>query len=112
MHERIRAGSLEELRRAGHLVVRHDTTEICVIAADGEVYALEDACPHMGSELHRGDVVDGLLVCPWHRARFELATGHCLDAYASDVATFSVDVSDGVVFVDPVPRDATARRPE
>ena len=46
--------------------------------ADGNVRALEDACPHKGVELHRGDVVDNALVCPYHGWEFD-GDGNCIN---------------------------------
>lgn len=44
----------------------------------GEVHALEDACPHKGIELHKGEVQDSCLVCPYHGWEFD-QTGQCVN---------------------------------
>ena len=49
----VRAGSLEELKAKGRLVV-HDKDR---------VFALDNRCPHMGFPLDRGSVEDGTLTC-------------------------------------------------
>jgi 3-phenylpropionate/trans-cinnamate dioxygenase ferredoxin subunit len=41
----------------------------------GEVYALDNKCPHMGGSLADGKLEDGLVVCPRHGATFEIKTG-------------------------------------
>ncbi|ERN43176.1 phenylpropionate dioxygenase [Rubidibacter lacunae KORDI 51-2] len=43
----------------------------------GTVRALEDACPHKGIALHKGDVCGTRLVCPYHGWEFEGDTGRC-----------------------------------
>ncbi|MCU0566122.1 MAG: aromatic ring-hydroxylating dioxygenase subunit alpha [Oculatellaceae cyanobacterium Prado106] len=43
----------------------------------GEVFALEDACPHKGIELHKGEVVGNCLVCPYHGWEFN-GEGQCV----------------------------------
>lgn len=45
--------------------------------AAGQVHALENACPHKGVELHRGQVQGDRLVCPYHGWEFN-ATGECV----------------------------------
>lgn len=45
--------------------------------ASGQVHALEDACPHKGIELHRGEVQGEHLVCPYHGWEFA-PTGECV----------------------------------
>jgi renierapurpurin 18,18'-hydroxylase len=42
----------------------------------GQVHALENACPHKGIELHRGEVNGDRLVCPYHGWEFA-PTGEC-----------------------------------
>jgi nitrite reductase/ring-hydroxylating ferredoxin subunit len=75
---------------------------VCVIAVDGVLRAIDDECSHMGSDLHRGRIVEGCIVCPWHRARFDLATGKSLDLYATDVHVYpsKIDGDDVVVEFD------------
>lgn len=45
--------------------------------ATGKVHALENACPHKGIELHRGEVQGERLVCPYHGWEFA-PTGECV----------------------------------
>jgi nitrite reductase/ring-hydroxylating ferredoxin subunit len=70
-----------------------------------EVYAVDNRCPHMGFPLHKGSVADGILTCHWHHARFDLASGGTFDPWADDVQTYPVVIEDGIVYVDPRPRD-------
>lgn len=44
----------------------------------GKPHALENACPHKGVELHKGQVEDDRLVCPYHGWEFN-ATGECVN---------------------------------
>lgn len=44
----------------------------------GRVYALEDACPHKGIELHLGKVSGDRLVCPYHGWEFD-GSGECVN---------------------------------
>ncbi|NJK28564.1 MAG: aromatic ring-hydroxylating dioxygenase subunit alpha [Coleofasciculaceae cyanobacterium SM2_3_26] len=44
---------------------------------DGQVHALENACPHKGVELHKGEVQGSHLVCPYHGWEFD-TTGQCI----------------------------------
>src|ERR1700755_3386500 len=86
---------------------------IAVFASPGSdrVRAVDNRCPHMGFPLHRGSVCDGILTCHWHHARFDLASGGTLAQWAADVPAYPVEVRDGEVFVDVVPRrDERAHR--
>jgi nitrite reductase/ring-hydroxylating ferredoxin subunit len=66
----------------------------------GEVYAVDNRCPHMGFPLHRGTVKDGILTCHWHHARFDLASGGTFDEWADDVPTYPVMLRGDEIFVD------------
>jgi nitrite reductase/ring-hydroxylating ferredoxin subunit len=60
------AGSLEELRAKGRLVVRAGDRPILVVYDRGRVFTLDNRCPHLGFPLDRGSVDDGILTRHWH----------------------------------------------
>ncbi len=108
--QRVKLGSLEELRKSGCMTGKVGSRPVCVFWDSGRAYAVEDRCPHMGFPLHRGTVQDGLLTCHWHHARFDLASGGTLDPFADDVPSYEVDLEGDGVFVIVAPRpDETAR---
>jgi nitrite reductase/ring-hydroxylating ferredoxin subunit len=97
--EFVRAGSLEELRAKGRVVLHGSHRPILVIYDRGRVFALDNRCPHMGFPLERGSVEDGILTCHWHHARFDLESGCTFDLWADDIPTFPVELRDGEVWV-------------
>ena len=98
--EFVLAGSLEELKAKGRLVLHGSHRPILVIYDDGRVFALDNRCPHMGFPLERGSVEDGILTCHWHHARFELESGCTFDLWADDVPIFPVELRNGQVWVN------------
>jgi nitrite reductase/ring-hydroxylating ferredoxin subunit len=97
--EFVLAGSLEELKAKGRLVVHGRHRPILVIYDRGRVFALDNRCPHMGFPLERGSVEDGILTCHWHHARFDLESGCTFDLWADDVPICPVEVRNGDVWV-------------
>jgi nitrite reductase/ring-hydroxylating ferredoxin subunit len=93
------AGSLEELKAKGRLVVHGSHRPILVIYDRERVFALDNRCPHMGFPLARGSVEDGILTCHWHHARFDLESGCTFDLWADDVPICPVEVRDSDVWV-------------
>ena len=93
------AGSREELKIKGRLVVHGGHRPILVIYDRGRVFALDNRCPHMGFPLERGSVEDGILTCHWHHARFDLESGCTFDLWADDVPICPVEVRNGDVWV-------------
>jgi nitrite reductase/ring-hydroxylating ferredoxin subunit len=101
--ELIRVGPLGELRQRGCAVVTGKGHTFAVFYHDGQVYAVDNRCPHMGFPLDRGTVKDGILTCHWHHARFDLASGGTFDPFADDVRAFPISIVDGEVWVNPSP---------
>jgi nitrite reductase/ring-hydroxylating ferredoxin subunit len=99
----VRAGTLEELKAKGRLVVHGHHRPVLLVYEDGHVFALDNRCPHMGFPLERGSVEDGILTCHWHHARFDLASGCTFDLWADDVPTCPVEIrAGGEIWVKPV----------
>ena len=99
----VRAGSLEELKAKGRLVVHGRHRPILLVHEGGQVFALDNRCPHMGFPLDRGSVEEGILTCHWHHARFDLASGCTFDLWADDVPTCPVEIrAGGEIWVKPV----------
>jgi len=106
---RVDVGSLDDLQKAGQLLGKLGSQPVCVLWHDGQAYAVDDRCPHLGFPLHRGSVQDGLLTCHWHHARFDLVSGATLDPFADDVRAYRVDVrGDRVLVVQQAPAEPTA----
>lgn len=64
------------------------------------VYALDDVCPHAFALLSQGFQENGVIECPLHAARFEIATGKCLNEIGQrDIRRYPVRVSGGRVLV-------------
>ncbi|MDY7224835.1 Rieske (2Fe-2S) protein [Hyalangium rubrum] len=68
---------LSDLDERGRLVVRVEGTPVAILRIAGQLYAMQDTCPHRGGPLSEGDV-DGYLVhCPLHAWPFDVRTGAC-----------------------------------
>jgi len=110
----IRVGTIGEIAERGCTVVRGHDRPIAVFYHEGQVFAVDNRCPHMGFPMHRGTVKDGLLTCHWHHARFDLRSGCTFDLFADDLPSFPVEVRGEEVWVSSVPRGgdpvAAARR--
>src|SRR5713226_8513012 len=101
---KVRVGSVDEIRGKGCSVVHVEGHTLALFAVDGNIYAVDNRCPHMGFPLDRGSVHDGILTCHWHHARFDLASGGTFDLFADDVPAYPAWVEDGGVWVDLTPK--------
>src|SRR5246127_3902051 len=95
----VHAGSLDELKAKGRLVVHGRHRPILLVEEGGHVFALDNRCPHMGFPLERGSVEDGILTCHGPHARFDLESGCTFDLWADDIPICAVEVRNGDVWV-------------
>ena len=94
---------LDTLRADGREIVSAGGKSVVLFHHEGEVYAVDNRCPHMGFPLSEGTVDEGILTCHWHHARFELACGDTFDIWADDVQTYPTEIRDGEIWLDPDP---------
>jgi nitrite reductase (NADH) small subunit len=66
---------------------------VAVFLKDGQYFAIDDLCPHMGASLGAGYLDDeGVVTCPWHAWRFCVRDGKWADNPRLSVDTFDVRV--------------------
>jgi len=65
---------------------------VAVFHVDGQYYAIDDLCPHMGASLGAGHVENGTVTCPWHAWRFRVTDGTWCDNPRIKTDTFEVRV--------------------
>jgi len=78
---------------------------VLLIKKEGKVYAIDNACPHMGCPLKSG-ILDGyVLKCSCHNWGFDIRngenvdTGEYIDVPDPKVDTFDVEVTEGKISV-------------
>ena len=75
-------------------------TPIVVVKKGEKIYALANACSHLGGPLNEGELCNGSVMCPWHGSRFALDDGRVIDGPATyPQPAFDVRVSGGQVQV-------------
>ena len=68
-----------ELAEGKRKVIRVGGTSVLLIRHEGQIYAIESACPHMRLPLKGGKVHDHTITCPWHHSTFDLDSGDVKD---------------------------------
>ena len=96
------AAKLSELAEDRVLVVQIGQQHISLLRDGSEVRAISATCPHYGGPLALGQVRHGEIVCPWHRFRFDLATGRSVTNPNLCAPTYEVRLEgDDVVLAGP-----------
>ncbi|MDA0322402.1 MAG: ferric reductase-like transmembrane domain-containing protein [Verrucomicrobia bacterium] len=76
---------------------------IAVFRYDGKISAISNVCQHQNGPLGEGQVIDGLVTCPWHGFQYDPANGSSPPPFTEKVPTFNVKIENGRVLVDPRP---------
>jgi nitrite reductase (NADH) small subunit len=85
--DRIPPGEGREFEVDGELIAVYRTR-------DGHVFGTQARCPHRGGHLADGIIGGGLIVCPLHTFRFELATGKAAGNECSMLKTYRVTINE------------------
>jgi nitrite reductase/ring-hydroxylating ferredoxin subunit len=118
---KVKAAHVDEIAEGKSKCVKLDQLRILLIKQNGEIFALENRCPHFGLSMEKGVIRNGSITCPWHGSSFDVRTGANVDwvnAVAGialpqwsrklvamgkqphAVRTFPVSVENGTVLVD------------
>jgi len=76
---------------------------IAVFRDQGQYYAIDDTCPHMGAGLSGGYVENGIVTCPWHAWRFRLRDGAWADNPRLKIGCYPVRVEGDAIQVEVPP---------
>jgi len=66
-------GETSRLRKRPEQVLYVDSREILLVCRKGELHAVDNRCPHMGSPLSAGRCGEDGIVCAWHGLKIDLS---------------------------------------
>ncbi|MDA4122029.1 MAG: Rieske 2Fe-2S domain-containing protein [Thaumarchaeota archaeon] len=100
----------DEVHEGSMLGVAVGGTAILLSKIGGKIYAMDAVCSHMSGYLPRGELRDHTVVCPVHKAQYDIETGKVLKNVpalmkllmhkeATDVKTYEVKVVDNAVLL-------------
>lgn len=75
--------------------------QFVLIFYGNEFFLLDNLCPHKAAALCDGDLRDAELLCPWHKARFDIKTGSGLNSIAGKgVTSWPVHIENDQLMVE------------
>ena len=87
--------------------------EILLARTEGGFSAIAAHCSHYGAPLVKGVMQGDRIVCPWHNACFEAATGKQLEPPGRDnLAQYTVQVDGDTVYIEPPVPESEHLTPE
>ncbi|MNF67344.1 3-phenylpropionate/cinnamic acid dioxygenase ferredoxin subunit [compost metagenome] len=94
------AVSASQVPNVGERILLVDEgSSVALFNVDGQLYAIDDSCPHQGASLCSGRLEGQVIKCGAHGLRFDLASGYLLNSARLRVASYPVEVIDGQMFI-------------
>jgi nitrite reductase/ring-hydroxylating ferredoxin subunit len=106
--EFIRVAGIDELQIGQISQVVAKGVKLLLANVDGNYHAAAKKCPHMGANLCKGKLEEGAVVCPLHKAKFDLTTGKVMRdpkllfikmKAKRDLTIYPVKIEGGDIFV-------------
>jgi nitrite reductase/ring-hydroxylating ferredoxin subunit len=73
--EYVRVANVSDVAMGQILPVEANGLKLMLTQVGGKFYAAQRKCPHLGFNLCRGRLEGAAVVCPLHKAKFDLASG-------------------------------------
>jgi nitrite reductase/ring-hydroxylating ferredoxin subunit len=108
MSEYVKVASTGEIAPGQMMPIEAKGKKLLLARVGDAYYAAQRKCPHLGFNLCRGKIEGDSVVCPLHKAKFDLATGQIerdprllfIGMKAkSDLTTYPTRIEEGSVFV-------------
>jgi apoptosis-inducing factor 3 len=102
----------EAVSAGGMLGIAIGERKILLARSDDQLVALDGFCPHAGAPLAEGARCGDRVICPWHKASFDLRSGALIEPPAVDpLPRYPVRVENGRVLVSLEPVSAPTPAP-
>ena len=97
----VEVAKISQIPASGAIAVEVEGRCLALVNLKGEIFALEDSCPHEAGPLSEGHIIGEDIECPWHRSCFNIKTGRVTrDPAMEDVATYKVRLAGDAVEVE------------
>lgn len=74
--------------------------KICLTNLNGEIFAIDDKCPHRGASLSEGIVnYLGEVICPLHEYRFNSKSGCEADNKCDDAVVYEIKQEEDGLYI-------------
>jgi nitrite reductase (NADH) small subunit len=91
---------LKDVKEGKPLIVKtKEGVQIALILLEGEIYGIENVCPHMEGPVGEGQIEGCRITCPWHGWQFDIKTGACINVEGEEVKKIPVHVENGDIYL-------------
>jgi nitrite reductase/ring-hydroxylating ferredoxin subunit/Fe-S cluster biogenesis protein NfuA len=92
----------DELEESKITPVDFGGKEVAVVLLEGQLYAIDELCPHQGAPLATQGILNAPkkeIACSWHGWRFDLESGKSTNVPGYRTDTYEVKEEDGKIFL-------------
>ncbi len=80
-------------------LVSVEGSPVLLIKQSGQIFAIDNRCPHMGCAFSGGDLEGFLIVCPCHDWHFDLKTGEYQDEPSIKLTKYDLKIKSGKIWI-------------
>jgi nitrite reductase/ring-hydroxylating ferredoxin subunit len=96
----VKLADLKDIPEGKSVTVRlDDGREIALFNAEGRIFALDNACPHMGGPLGEGPLDGFCVTCPWHGWEFDVRSGECINMPGYEAQPIDISVEEDSIYL-------------
>ena len=81
------------------VLFEHGGKSLALFNVDGQLFVIDDSCPHQGASLCGGRLEGRVIQCCAHGLRFDLHSGYLLNSKAVKVTSYPVEIIDDQAFI-------------
>ncbi len=92
---------VEDIPQMGSRKIEVANTEIAIFKTrDGQIFAVNNLCPHKQGKLSEGLVHEHVITCPLHNTDIDLKTGESIGEDYGCTKTYETKIEDGIVYLN------------
>lgn len=99
MTRRIPVPAGKHPQAGGRALFEFEDKSLALFNVDGQLFAIDDSCPHQGASLCGGRLEGRVIQCCAHGLRFDLRSGYMLNSTQVKVTKYPVESIDGQAFI-------------
>ena len=96
----IKIAKISDIEEGQSIIVEVSGKQAAIFRSKGEIYAIDNTCPHRGGPLGEGHLDGEEVTCPWHAWTFNIKTGECGTTPGVKQKCFPVKIEGGDIFLE------------
>ncbi len=88
-----------ELKEGSMKLVTVEGTPVLLVKLHGEIFAIDNRCPHMGCGFSGGSLDGHVIICPCHDWRFDLGTGEYEEEKETTLTKYEWKIEAGKICI-------------